>query len=140
MDNDIHVLLVDDEVDFTATLSKRLHRQGIQVSCAANAEEGFSSLEQAPVDVVLLDLNMPGIDGMQALKTIKLNFPAVEVIILTGRAQVGAAVEAMYAGAFDFLVKPIPLDLVLCKIRDAALAARIGPGAVTNSCHGLKGE
>lgn len=133
-DADIRVLLIDDEVEFTATLAKRLRRQGMVAFEADSAEMGFAALEESPFDVVLLDVHMPQLDGLQALKVIKTNFPQVEVILLTGRADVRDAVTSMYAGAFDFMVKPAPFELVLCKIRDAATTARLGAGAPRAQC------
>lgn len=135
LDDDIRVLLVDDEVDFTATLAKRLRRQGLVAMEAHSATAGFAVLEDTPVDVVLLDVHMPEIDGIQALKAIKTNFPAVEVILLTGRADVRDAVSSMYSGAFDFIVKPAPFELVLCKVKDAAMTARLGTSAHGFQCH-----
>lgn len=126
MENSIQVLLVDDETDFTSALAKRLERRGFVISTAADASEAFASLEKSPVDVVVLDVKMPGMDGLQTLKAIKANFPGVEVILLTGHAGMTDAIESMYSGAFDFLIKPASLELLVCKIQDAALSSKIG--------------
>ena len=134
-DNDIRVLLVDDEKDFTDALSRRLSRQGLDVAVAGNAEEAFVHLQDNPVDVILLDVNMPGMDGLQALKVFKNNFSGMEIIMLTGRADVSDAVQSMHVGAFDFLIKPAPFQLVLCKVRDAAMSARLGVPPSASQCN-----
>lgn len=136
MENQIRVLLVDDEKDFTSALSKRLVHRGFDVLIAPDASEGFTILEQHSIDVVILDVKMPGLDGLQALKAIKSNFHGVEVILLTGHAVMSDAIESMYSGAFDFLIKPAPLDLLVCKIQDAALSGKIGDiGGVPGATH-----
>lgn len=136
MEQQISVLLVDDEADFTTALAKRLVRRGFDVRSASEAEEAFAMLERAPADVVVLDVKMPGLNGLQALKTMKQNFPGVEVILLTGHAAMNDAIESMYAGAFDFLVKPAPLELLVCKIQDAAMTGRLGTsGRVPGATH-----
>ena len=126
MENEIRVLLVDDEKEFTSTLSKRLERRGLSVSVASEATEAFACLDNASFDVVVLDVKMPDVDGLQALKSFKNHFPGVEVILLTGHADMSDAVKSMHSGAFDFLVKPTPFELLLCKIRDAAELSRLG--------------
>ena len=127
---DIRVMLVDDEEAFIDTMSKRLERQGFNVSQAEDASQAIAKLEADPVDVVILDINMPGMDGIQCLKHIKANFHGVEVIMLTGRPDVNSAVESMHSGAFDFQVKPASFELLMTKIQDAAVAARLDHRAV----------
>jgi len=117
--NKCTVLLVDDEVDFLETLTKRLRRRNVNTFEATNSQEAFQVLQQESIDVVVLDVKMPGIDGMQALREIKRLYPSVEVIMLTGHANVEVALEGMELGAFDYLMKPMDTDELLYKIQDA---------------------
>jgi DNA-binding NtrC family response regulator len=110
---------VDDEVDFLETLTKRLRRRNVNTFEAKNGQEAFQVLQQESIDVVVLDVKMPGIDGMQALREIKRLYPSVEVIMLTGHANVEVALEGMELGAFDYLMKPMDTDELLYKIQDA---------------------
>jgi DNA-binding NtrC family response regulator len=113
------VLIVDDEVDFVGPVVKRLRRRKLSVRSANSAEDALRCMEQAPVDVVVLDVKMPGTDGIQALREIKSRYPLVEVIMLTGHASVEAAIRGMELGAFDYLMKPVELEELLYKIQDA---------------------
>jgi DNA-binding NtrC family response regulator len=113
------VLIVDDEVEFLDTLIKRLRRRKLSVRAAHSGEEALKRLDEAPVDVVVLDVKMPGMGGIGALREIKSRHPLVEVIMLTGHASVEAAIEGMELGAFDYLMKPLELDELLYKIQDA---------------------
>ncbi len=115
-----NVLLVDDEKGFTDTMIKRLSKRGLEVKAAYSGEEGLAVLNGWPLcDVVVLDVKMPGMDGMEALKRIKAEHPLVEVVMLTGHATVESAIDGMKSGAFDYLVKPSELDDLLGKIKDA---------------------
>jgi DNA-binding NtrC family response regulator len=114
-----HVLLVDDEVRFLETLGKRLRKRNIDITLANNAQEALRILRERPVDVVVLDLKMPGMDGIQAVREIKRATPLVEVIMLTGHASVEAAIEGMELGAFDYLTKPVDIDELVYKLQDA---------------------
>jgi DNA-binding NtrC family response regulator len=113
------VLLVDDEVEYLETLVKRLARRGLDASAVHNAADALSRLEKAPPDVVVLDVKMPGMDGIATLREIKKRRPLVEVIMLSGHADVEAAIEGMELGAFDYLVKPTDIEELLFKIQDA---------------------
>lgn len=124
MEDIIRVLLVDDEEGFTSALSKRLERRGFVVSVAAGAAAGFAHLENTSCDVVVLDVKMPGVNGMQALKTFKSHFHGVEVILLTGHADITDAMDSMRSGAYDFLLKPTPFEVLQGRIRDAAAVGR----------------
>lgn len=119
-DKPIHVLLVDDEIDFTSTLSKRLVRQGMVVDTAADGSEGYRLLEESRFDVVVLDVRMPGVDGLQMLKAIKQRFHGVAVILLTGHGSMHDAMRSMNLGAFDFLHKPVRFEELSQRIADAA--------------------
>jgi DNA-binding NtrC family response regulator len=115
----ISVLLVDDEEDFVATLAKRLTLRRFDVFTATRADQAFAALKENPIDVVLLDVRMPDLDGIAATKTIKASYPLVEVILLTGHASMEASLEGMRMGAFDYLLKPVNIDELVYKIEDA---------------------
>lgn len=115
----IHILLVDDEDDFRATLAKRLARRGFYVLDASRGEEALQLLGEQPVDVVVLDVKMPGMDGIETLRHIKERYPGIEVIMLTGHATAGDGVEGIKSGAFDYLSKPIEIEHLCGKIRQA---------------------
>jgi DNA-binding NtrC family response regulator len=113
------VLLVDDEIEFIQTLAKRLKRRNLEVSSALDGVEALETLAATPFDVVVLDMKMPGMDGLETLRRIKTRHPLVEVILLTGHASIDAAIEGMEQGAFDYLMKPMEFDELLYKIEDA---------------------
>ena len=113
------VLLVDDEEEFLATVLKRLKKRKMNAAGAANGEEALNALDKNPVDVVVLDVKMPGMDGIQTLREIKKRFPLIEVVMLTGHASMEVAIEGMEIGAFDYLMKPVDIDELLYKLQDA---------------------
>ena len=115
----INVLLVDDETDFLSTMAKRLGKRGLNPMKAETGETALSILRTHDVDVVVLDVKMPGMDGIQTLKEIKLIDPIVEVIMLTGHASVEVAIQGMEMGAFDYLMKPTEIDELCYKLEDA---------------------
>ena len=112
-------LLVDDEEEFLATVMKRLKKRNMNVAGAKNGNEALQHLGQHPVDVVVLDVKMPGMDGVQTLREIKKHFPLVEVVMLTAHASMEVAIEGMELGAFDYLLKPVDMDELLYKLQDA---------------------
>ena len=115
----LRVLFVDDEDDFRETIVKRLNARKIQ---AMGAESGVRALEivkDNDFDVIVLDVKMPGMDGMETLSRIKQAHPRVEVIMLTGHANVDVAIRGMEQGAFDYLMKPAEMDDLYYKIQDA---------------------
>jgi DNA-binding NtrC family response regulator len=114
-----NVLLVDDEEVFLETLVKRMKKRNVNATGVKSGEEALELLDQHPVDVVVLDVRMPGMDGIEALKEIKRRHPLIEVIMLTGHASVEVAVQGMELGAFDYLMKPIDIDELLYKVEDA---------------------
>ena len=114
-----NVLLVDDEADFLETLLKRMKKRNVNVKGVKSGEEALEFLKQNPVDVVVLDVKMPGIDGIQTLREIKKTYPLIEAIMLTGHASLEVAIEGMELGAFDYLMKPIDIDDLLYKVQDA---------------------
>ena len=120
------VLLVDDEVPFVDTMIKRLTKRNMEVLPAYGGEESLQKLkENKRVEVVILDVKMPGMDGIETLKEIKKQFPLVEVIMLTGHATVESAIEGMKLGAFDYLMKPSDIDLLVKKVTEAAAKKRV---------------
>ena len=115
----IRVLLVDDEEDFVETLAQRLEVRDFEVATALSGAEALERLEEREIDVVILDLQMPGVDGIQVLRQIKERKPLIEVIMLTGHATVQTAIDGMKLGAFDFLTKPTETEDLLEKIARA---------------------
>lgn len=117
--NEFKVMLVDDEKDFLETLCKRLVKRKLDVTSATGGREAIAKLEETPVDVVVLDVRMPGMNGIETLKEIKKLRPSIEVIMLTAHADVQVAMEGMELGAFDYLMKPMEIDDLLYKLQDA---------------------
>jgi len=113
------LLIVDDEADFRAALARRLEKRGAVVTQAANGEEALASLAKESVDVVLLDVRMPGMDGLTVLERIRQAHPDTEVILITGNVSTQEGVAGIKAGAFDYLTKPIELEHLVGKIRQA---------------------
>lgn len=116
---DFRVLLVDDEIDFLETLVKRLKKRKLDVLAASSGREALKILNEEPVDVVVLDVRMPDMNGIETLKGIKKISPSVEVIMLTGHASLEVAIQGMELGAFDYLMKPMDIDELLYKLQDA---------------------
>ncbi|MDL2269288.1 response regulator [Desulfosarcina sp. OttesenSCG-928-A07] len=113
------ILLVDDESDFRETLLKRMKRRNIDVEGADSGEAALEWLKQNHADVVILDVSMPGMNGIETLQAIKRHYPVIEVIMLTGHASMEVAIEGMELGAFDYLLKPMDMDELLYKAEDA---------------------
>ena len=113
------VLLVDDDVEFLNTLSERMRTRGMEVSTSSSGIEALEKVEKEAYDVIILDLMMPGVDGLEALKILKAKRPELQVILLTGHATVEKGIEAMKLGAMDFLEKPVDLSLLTEKIKKA---------------------
>ena len=113
------VLLVDDEVSFLEALVKRLVRRNVDATAVYSGRDALAQVSDRPLDVVVLDVKMPGMDGLATLREIKKRRPLVEVIMLTGHADVEVAIEGMEQGAFDYLMKPCDIDELMYKIQDA---------------------
>ena len=123
--NQAKVLLVDDEVPFVETMTKRLTKRDLDVSSAYSGMEALKTLQTSPnFDIVILDVKMPQMDGIETLQEIKKRFPLLEVIMLTGHATVESAIEGMRLGAFDYLMKPCDMDLLMSKVLDAKAKKR----------------
>lgn len=113
------VLLVDDEADFLETLAERMRNRGMNVTTSMSAAEAIQNTEAVDYDVIILDLLMPGMDGIQALKVLKERKPDLQVILLTGHATVQKGIEAMKLGAMDLLEKPADINDLTEKIHKA---------------------
>lgn len=122
------VLVVDDEDDFRETIVKRLRGRHLDTTGVASGEEALKAMEQESFDVVVLDVRMPGMDGIEALKEMKKRWPLTEFIMLTGHASVESGIQGMQLGAFDYVMKPVPLDELLDKMRQAYERKRIQEG------------
>ena len=114
-----NVLLVDDEIEFLETLVKRLKKRGLMIFISDSGEGALDLIRRETMDVVVLDVKMPGMDGIQTLREIKKINPLIEVIMLTGHANVEVAIEGMALGAFDYLMKPMNIDELFYKLEDA---------------------
>ncbi len=116
---DANVLLVDDEEQFLEVLSERLETRGLKVNSVTSGEDAITQVEDKNFDAIVVDLAMPGINGIETMKRIKEKRPDLEIIILTGHATVKTGIEAMKLGAEDFLEKPVDLSVLLEKISSA---------------------
>ena len=122
----VRVLLVDDEPDFLASMERILRRRGLAVLSAQSGQDALDALASSEVHVVVLDVKMPGMDGVEILERIKQQHPRVAVIMLTGHATMGTAVKCMQMGAFDHLFKPHAPEELVSKILIAAEKAKEG--------------
>jgi DNA-binding NtrC family response regulator len=120
-----NILLVDDEVEFVESFSERLVIRNLEISKAFSGAEALHVLEaNRNIEVVILDVKMPGMDGIETLAEIKTKFPLVEVIMLTGHATVESAIDGMKQGAFDYLMKPCDMEQLMAKVREAVAKKR----------------
>jgi DNA-binding NtrC family response regulator len=114
------VLLVDDEAPFIETLAKRLSKRDLTIVTAFSGAEALQKMDnEGNIDIVVLDVKMPGMDGIETLKAIKNIHPMVEVIMLTGHATVESAIEGMKLGALDYLMKPCDIEVLMVKVQEA---------------------
>ena len=114
-----YIMLVDDEEDFVEMLSLRLKETGENVLAAHDGTQCLDILDKSEIDVIILDIKMPGMDGIETLKEIKRRYPLNEVIMLTGHGTIETAIDGMKLGAFDFLLKPTDFDDLLDKLKKA---------------------
>lgn len=112
------ILLVDDEVEFVQTLAERLQLRDFDAVTAGDGEEALRRLENTAFDLVVLDVLMPGLGGLEVLRQIKSRFPEIPVILLTGRGSTANGIEGMRLGAYDYLMKPIDIDELIKQIDD----------------------
>jgi DNA-binding NtrC family response regulator len=117
--DEMRIMLVDDEEGFLSTTRNVLERKGINVETATSGSEALEKLTQENIDVVILDVKMPGMDGVSALKAIKSRYPSIEVIMLTGHGTVESALDGLRAGASDYLTKPVDIDELIAKAEEA---------------------
>jgi DNA-binding response OmpR family regulator len=113
-----NVLLVDDEQEFASTLAERLSLRGLRVRVAAGGGEALESIAEEVPQVVVLDLMMPGMSGLEVLDRIKASHPDVQVILLTGMGAAGDGIKGKQMGAFDYLVKPLNIEGLIQRIED----------------------
>ncbi|MFZ5905991.1 MAG: response regulator [Nitrospirota bacterium] len=113
------ILLVDDEEQFLKVLSQRLEGRGMKVDTSTSGEEALSRVKGKEFDAIILDLAMPGMGGMEALKKIRQENPDLQIIMLTGHGSVEKGVEAIKEGAVDFLEKPADLNKIMEKVAEA---------------------
>ena len=117
--SEMKIMLVDDEERFLSTTQKLLARKGVDVVTATSGSEALNKLHMENVHVVILDVKMPGMDGIATLKAIKERYPLIEVIMLTGHATVESAVDGLKSGATDYLMKPTDIDELVAKAEEA---------------------
>jgi len=113
----ISVLLVDDEQEFTRVLARRLEIRGYLCKTAMDGESGIRLIENEAFDIVLIDLMMPGLSGLDTLRQIKAINQSLPVILLTGNRPVTDGIAGMRMGAFDYLIKPLDIDVLIDKIQ-----------------------
>ncbi len=117
--NRFRVLIVDDEPDFVETMVKRLKDRGLEVEGALSGKEALAILDTLEFDVCVLDVKMPGMDGIETLAEIKKKKSLMEVIMLTGHGSVESGIRGLQLGAYDYIMKPVPFSDLLQKISQA---------------------
>ena len=113
------ILLVDDEERFRTTLAKRLSERQLEVATVGSGMEAIEEIQRRLYDVIILDIKMPGLDGIETLAEIKKLNPGIEVVLLTGHGTMESAIDGMRKGAYDYLLKPCDIDLLVEKILGA---------------------
>ena len=116
----MNILIVDDETEFLELVGKRLARRGMDVTTASSGEEALTLAEGRVFDVVVLDVKMPGIHGLETLRRLRVMHPTMPVLLLTGHASLGSAVSGMELGAFDYMLKPVAINELIIKLNEAA--------------------
>lgn len=111
------ILLVDDKEEFVSALSNRLLLHGMEVHTATKGEDALAMLQEKTTDVVVLDVVMPGMGGLETLRRIKETYPHIQVILLTGHASTKEGIEGMRLGAFDYLMKPVDIEVLIAKMK-----------------------
>jgi DNA-binding NtrC family response regulator len=123
----LKILLVDDEHDFVATLAERLTLRGFHVEAISSGADALQRVRENGFSILILDVKMPGIGGLQLLSQIKATHPDLPIILLTGHGSVADAEKGMGEGAFDYLMKPVDIDELTEKIGSAAAAQKGQP-------------
>ena len=122
--SDIKIMLVDDEEDFIRTLSERLEIRDLKKNTAFDGEQAIKIVSDEEPDIMILDLKMPGIDGMEVLRRVRKAYPNIRVIIQTGHGNDLDESEARQLGVFDYLKKPVDIELLVERIKAAARRMR----------------
>ncbi len=117
---DLRLLLVDDEAEFLEPMATRLRRRRIACTTAQSGAEALEALGREPFDCAVVDVKMPGMNGLDLLRRMRLDYPGVAVILLTGHASVDLGVQGLELGAFEYLMKPVDLDELLDTVRRSA--------------------
>lgn len=123
---DWNVLLVDDEVEFITTLAERLELRGVAARVAHDGQSALKAVAENEPRVMILDMMMPGMKGLDVLQRIREEHPAVQVILLTGQGKTRDGIEGMKLGAFFYMMKPLDLDELIAKMGEAVAAAAVG--------------
>ena len=127
------IMLVDDEVSFVRTTAKRLDKRNIEVISASSGEECLETLKtNQNLDVIVLDVKMPGMGGIETLKKIKAEFPLIEVVMLTGHATVESGIDGIRLGAYDYLMKPCDIEELVGKVEGAAQKKKAHEEKISN--------
>jgi len=116
---DSKILLVDDETEFVSTLAERLNLRGFDVNVATDGESAIQIVEESQPNLIILDLKMPGLGGLEVLKQVKEINPDIKVILLTGHGSTKEGIEGMNLGASDYLMKPINIEELIPKMQEA---------------------
>ena len=124
----MRALFVDDEVEFLELMHKRLSRRGMDVVTAPDGQTALNLLDQAmragqTFEIVVMDVRMPGMDGLETLRHMKEKAPQIPVILLTGHACMGVAVQGLDLGAYDYMLKPVAISELIIKMEEAARSA-----------------
>lgn len=137
---DIRILLVDDEENFINTLSERLDLRDMASDTVFNGQEALDCVDDREPDVMVLDLKMPGIDGMEVLRQVRQKYPDVQVIIQTGHGNDLDEAEARRLGVFDYLKKPVDIELLVERIKAAHQAKKTGGSYMSAAAFAEAGE
>jgi len=124
---DLRLLLVDDELEFLEPMAARLTRRGVLCSIAESGDKALKLLTSESFDCAVVDVKMPGMDGIELLRRMRRDYPDTAVVLLTGHASVELGVQGIELGAFEYLMKPVELDELLDTIRRAAGKAAVEP-------------
>ncbi len=125
----IKILVVDDELDFLKLIKRRLEKRNVDVSVVPGGKEALEFLAENRVDVAILDVRMPGLNGIETLKEMRKRFRDTEVIMLTGHGSVQSGIEGMSHGAYDYMLKPFSIDDLLERIRAACEHSQLKRGS-----------
>lgn len=123
----MHILIVDDEQEFLELMKNRLHKRGFSVVTAGTGEAALECVKQESFDAMVLDVKMPGVDGLEVLRKVKQIRPELPVMLLTGHASTEAALIGVESGAVDYLLKPVPINDLIMRLRDIASRKECAP-------------